>query len=120
VRRDRWLLWCWAYAVSTAAACRWLVMRMRSRSSRRTEPTKRSAIALARGARTGACDADVGGGEDGVERGAELGVAVPDEEPESSAGVLEVHEQVAGLLGQPGAGGKRGARCEETLIPQSG
>jgi hypothetical protein len=38
----------------------------------------------------------------------ELGVAVPDEEPEATAGVVEVHEQVAGLLGQPGAGGMRG------------
>ena len=53
-------------------------------------------------------DADVGGGEDGVERGGELGVAVADEEPEATAGVVEVHEQVAGLLGQPGAGRVRG------------
>jgi len=58
-------------------------------------------------------DADVGGGEDGVERGAEPGVAVPDEEPESSAGVLEVHEQVAGLwvsqapVGRAGRGARR-------------
>jgi hypothetical protein len=49
-------------------------------------------------------DADVDGGEHGVEGGGELGVAVPDEEPEAPAGVVEVHEQVAGLLGQPGAG----------------
>ena len=69
---------------------------------------KRSAIALARGARTGVNDADVGGGEDGVECGGELGVAVPDEEPEATAGVVEVHEQVAGLLGHPSAGGIRG------------
>jgi hypothetical protein len=49
-------------------------------------------------------DADVDGGEHGVEGGGELGVAVPDEEPEPPAGVVEVHEQVAGLLGQAGAG----------------
>jgi hypothetical protein len=65
-------------------------------------PTKRSAMALARGARTGvwmmrtsmavntASKAAVN-----VERGGELGVAVPDEEPEAPAGVVEVHEQVA-------------------------
>ena len=53
-------------------------------------------------------DPDVDGGEDGVEGGGELGVAVPDEEPEATAGVVEIHEQVAGLLGQPGTGGVRG------------
>ena len=73
------------------------------------EPTKRSAIALARGARTGVLMMRTSiGGEDGVERGGELGVAVADQEPEAAAGVVEVHEQVAGLLGQPGAGGMRG------------
>ena len=44
----------------------------------------------------------------GVERGSELGVAIPDEEPEAAANVTEVHEQVAGLLGDPGAGGVSG------------
>ena len=53
-------------------------------------------------------DFDVDGGEDGVEGGVELCVAVADEEPESSTGVLEVHEQVAGLLGEPGCGGVGG------------
>ena len=87
------------------AACRWLMIRMRSRTSRRTLPTKRSAIALARGARTGVFDdADADRGEHGVERGGELGVAVPEEEPEPPAGGVEVHEQVAGQLGQPSAG----------------
>ena len=72
-------------------------------------PTKRSAIALARGARTGVLMIlDVDGGEDGVEGGGELGVAVADQEPEASTGVVEVHEQVAGLLGEPGSGGVGG------------
>ncbi len=53
-------------------------------------------------------DADVDGGECGVKGGRELGVAVPDEEPEPSVGVVEVHEQVAGLLDKPGAGGVGG------------
>jgi hypothetical protein len=53
-------------------------------------------------------DGDAGGGEDGVEGGGEFGVAVPEEEPEATAGVVKVHPQVAGLLGQPGAGGMGG------------
>ncbi|MBV9921700.1 MAG: hypothetical protein JOY78_12730, partial [Pseudonocardia sp.] len=39
-------------------------------------------------------DPDVHAGEDGVEGGAELGVAVADEESESPSCVLKVHEQV--------------------------
>ena len=35
-------------------------------------------------------DADVDGGEHGVEGGGELGVAVPEEEPEPLSGVVEV------------------------------
>jgi transcriptional regulator with XRE-family HTH domain len=38
----------------------------------------------------------------------ELGVAVPDEEPEGADPVGEVHDQVAGLLGGPGAVGVGG------------
>ena len=53
-------------------------------------------------------DLDVDGGEDGVEGRGELGVPVADEEPEAAVGVVEVHEQVAGLLGQPGPGGVGG------------
>jgi hypothetical protein len=49
-------------------------------------------------------DADVDRGEDGVERRGELRVPIPDEESEAAAGIVEVHEQVASLLGQPGAG----------------
>ena len=46
----------------------------------------------------------VDGGDHGVEGGGELAVAVADQEPEAPVGVVEVHEQVAGLLGQPGSG----------------
>jgi hypothetical protein len=49
-------------------------------------------------------DADLGGGEDGVESGGELAVAVAEEESEVPVGVVEVHEQVARQLGEPGSG----------------
>ena len=51
---------------------------------------------------------DIDGGEHGVEGGGELGVPIADQEPEATAGVVEVHDQVAGLLGEPGAGGVGG------------
>ena len=53
-------------------------------------------------------DADVDCGEDGVEGSGERGVAVADEEPKATPGVVEVHEEIAGLLGQPGSGGVGG------------
>ena len=53
-------------------------------------------------------DADVDCGEDGVEGSGELGVAIADEEPKATTGVVEVHEEIAGLLGQPGCGGVGG------------
>jgi hypothetical protein len=72
-------------------------------------PTKRSAIALARGARTGDLDdLNVVGGQDGVEGRGALGVSIADEEPAPLPDVVEVHGQVAGQLGQPLAGGTRG------------
>jgi hypothetical protein len=52
----------------------------------------------------GTDDADVGTDEDGVERRGELAVPVADQEPEPLGVLAEVHEQVAGLLGDPGAG----------------
>jgi hypothetical protein len=67
---------------------------------------KRSAIAFARGARTGVrMMPDVGAREHGVEGRGELGVSVADQESKLFGVVAEVHEQVAGLLGDPGAGG---------------
>ena len=53
-------------------------------------------------------DLDVDGGEHGVEGGGELGVAVADQEPKVATGVVEIHEQVAGQMYQPGAGRVRG------------
>jgi hypothetical protein len=41
-------------------------------------------------------------GGDLIERGRELGVAVPDEEPELADPVGESHDQIADLLGGPG------------------
>ena len=63
----------------------------------------RSAIAFARDRATGrgADDADVGTGEHVVEGGGELAVSVADQEPEPVGAVVEIHQQVAGLLGDP-------------------
>jgi hypothetical protein len=48
---------------------------------------------------------DASRGEDGVERGGELRVPVPDQEPKVIRPRVEVHDQVAGLLGHPHPGG---------------
>jgi hypothetical protein len=53
-------------------------------------------------------DLDVGAGEDRVERGGEFAVPIADQEPEPVGSVVEFDEQVAGLLGDPGAGGVGG------------
>src|SRR5215469_5265956 len=42
-------------------------------------------------------------GKDLIEHAGELGVAVPDEEPEGVDPIGEVHDQAAGLLGGPGS-----------------
>jgi len=67
----------------------------------------RNRVRLGRSGR-GADDPDVGTGEDGVERSGELAVPVADQEPEPVGAVPEVHQQVAGLLSDPGAGGRGG------------
>ena len=54
----------------------------------------------------GADDPDVGTGEHGVERGGEFAVSVADQEPEPVGAEAEIHEQVAGLLGDPVPGGR--------------
>jgi len=56
----------------------------------------------------GADDPDIGAGEHSVERGSELAVTVTDQEPEPVGSIVEVREQVAGLLGDPGPGGVGG------------
>jgi hypothetical protein len=43
-------------------------------------------------------------GEHGIEDTGEVAIAIPDEEPEPSRAVAEVHQQIAGLLGDPGSG----------------
>ena len=70
---------------------------------------KRSAIAFARSAWIGVgMIRNVGAGEHSVERGGELTVPVADQEPEPVRSLSEVHQQVAGLLGDPVAGGVGG------------
>jgi hypothetical protein len=43
-----------------------------------------------------------------VEHAGELAVTIPDQELELGGALAEIHEQVAGLLGCPGAGGVSG------------
>jgi hypothetical protein len=57
-------------------------------------------------------DGDPGVGEDGVEQRRVLGVPVPDEELDAAACVLQVHDQVAGGMGDPG-GGRVGGRAQD-------
>ena len=75
---------------------------IRSRHSRQALAIQRSAIAFARGARTGVlmirtCDR----GEHGVERRGELSVPVPDQELKALGPIVKVHQQVPGLLDHP-------------------
>jgi hypothetical protein len=51
---------------------------------------------------------DTCGGEDRVESGRELGIAVAEQEPESVGPLIEAHQQVPGLLRHPVAGRVRG------------
>jgi hypothetical protein len=46
---------------------------------------------------------DAGAGQDGVEGFGELPGAIPDQEPEALGMIAEVHQEVADLLGSPGA-----------------
>lgn len=56
----------------------------------------------------GADDLDAGGGEYGVERGAELRVPITDQVSQPVGLVVEVQEQISGLLSDPGASGVGG------------
>ena len=56
------------------------------------------------------------GVEDGVEDTGELGVTVPDQDPEGADPVTEIHEQVAGLLGSPRAI-RRGGHTQDVHPP---
>jgi hypothetical protein len=47
-------------------------------------------------------------GEDRIEGGAELRVPVADQEAEPASVAVEVHQKVAGRLGDPGSGGAGG------------
>ena len=59
-----------------------------------------------------------GTGQDGVERIGELPGAVADQEPEGCGAVVEVHQQVADLLGGPGSG-RMARRAEDVHVAAS-
>ena len=72
-------------------------------------PTKRSAIAFARGARTGVLMILTSMAVKTASKAAvNLASRSRMRNRKRAAGVVEVHEQVAGLLGEPGAGGVGG------------
>ena len=80
------------------------MIRSRSRHSRRTLPTQRSAWARAFGARIGALITRMpSSAEDLVELTRELGVAITDQEARPYRFVVELHHQVACLLAHPAA-----------------
>ncbi|MGH4023637.1 MAG: hypothetical protein ACRDRV_03535 [Pseudonocardiaceae bacterium] len=62
----------------------------------------------ARDAVSGRDDGDAVVGEDRIERGDELVVAVADQVPHARAGVLKIHDEVSGHLGRPGCWGMCG------------
>jgi hypothetical protein len=60
-------------------------------------------------------DRDTDVGEDGVEQGRVLPVAITDELLDLASGVVEVHDEVAGRLGRPG-GGRVGGGAEDANL----
>src|SRR5919198_6483000 len=92
------------YSRSTRSRCVREKIRIRSRHSRRTLPTQRSACAFARGAANRRTDnLDPFRAEDLVEAGSELAVAVADQEARLLLLIGDRHDQVARLLRDPGA-----------------
>jgi hypothetical protein len=65
--------------------------------------------------RRGSDDLHAGGCEDRVERGGELGVPVVEQKSQVIGAFVEGHQQVAGLLGDPGTGGVGGAAGDVDL-----
>jgi hypothetical protein len=59
---------------------------------------------------------DPSAGQDGIEGGGELASAVSDEEPEGGGAVVEVHQQVAGLLGGPVGAENTDTSCDLQIL----
>jgi hypothetical protein len=79
-------------------------------------PTLREGVRL-RCSRRNLQHLDLRGGDYRVEGGSEIGIPIPDEEPEVNGALVEVHQQVPGGLGDPAAGGvsgdfRPGAPCD--------
>jgi hypothetical protein len=47
---------------------------------------------------------DAGGGEDGIEPGGELRIPIAEQKPQRVGSLVEFHQQVTGLLDDPGTG----------------
>src|SRR5215472_4201205 len=97
------------YSLRTARRCRSPAISSWSRHSRRALPIQRSAIAFARGACTGVLMTRTPVAVNTASNGAvNLASPVTDQELEAGGLITEVHQQVAGLLGHPRAGGVGG------------
>ena len=57
--------------------------------------------------RRGGQDPDGVAGKHSIEDAGELAIAIPDQEPEPSRAVAEIHQQIPGLLGNPAWSGSR-------------
>ena len=64
----------------------------------------------------GSRDVSAGRAEGRVDGVGELGIPVPDQEPDPSSGTVQVHQDGAGLLGQPVPGRVRG-HCDDPDSP---
>src|SRR3954453_16719007 len=75
-------------------------MSIRSVHSRRTVPTQRSANEFAGRLRRAPDHVDAFGGEHRVEGSGEFRAPVGEQEPQAGHAMVEVHQHVAGLLGE--------------------
>ena len=100
------MLKCWTYSRRTMSRWRGPVISRWSRHARRSVLINRSAIAFARGARIGVWMIRMSAPVNTASKAAvNLLSRVTDQEPEPVGVLVKLHQQVAGLLCDPGPGG---------------
>jgi len=102
------VLKCWTYARRTTSRCRGPDQEVVEAFPAQCPDEPFRDRVRSRCTDRGSDDLDVVGSEHGVEGRGELAVSVADQEPEPVGAFAQIHEQVAGLLGDPGAGGVGG------------